>query len=70
MGFHRIRNEVLKILLNNELFSNMILELLNKILDKGTYHKLWKTDLIKPVYKKGGRLAYTSPEKTIEIYAK
>ena len=52
VGFDRIRNEVLKILLNNELFSNMILELFNKILDKGTYPKLWKTDLIKPVHKK------------------
>ena len=53
VGFDRIRNEVLKILLNNELFSNMILELFNKILDKGTYPKLWKADLIKPVHKKG-----------------
>ena len=53
VGFDRIRNEVLKILLNNELFSNMIFELFNKILDKGTYSKLWKTDLIKPVHKKG-----------------
>ena len=52
VGFDRIRNEVLKILLNNELFSNMILELFNKILDKGTYPKLWKTDLIIPVHKK------------------
>ena len=53
VGFDRIRNEVLKILLNNELFSHMILELFNKILDKGTYLKIWKTDLIKPVHKKG-----------------
>ena len=53
VGFDRIRNEVLKILLNNELFSDMIPELFNKILDKGTYPKLWKTDLIKPVHKKG-----------------
>ena len=53
VGFDRIGNEVLKILLNNELYSNMILELFNKILDKGTYPKLWKTDLIKPVHKRG-----------------
>ena len=43
--FDRIRNEVLKILLNNELFSNMMLELFNKILDKGTYPKLWNQSI-------------------------
>ena len=62
VGFDRIRNEVLKIILNNELFSNMILELFNKILDKGTYPKLWKTDLIKPVHKKGSKGDYVIGE--------
>ena len=68
VGFDRIRNEVLKILLNNELFSNMILELFNKILGKGTYPKLWKTNLIKPVHKKGSTFLNITTEGLVYLH--
>ena len=68
VGLDRIRNEVLKILLNYELFSNMILGLFNKILDKGTYPKLWKTDLIKPVHKKGSTFLNLTSEGLVYLH--
>ena len=53
VGIDNLRNEVIKCCIeNNSAFSDIIRFLGNELLKFEKYHKLWKTDLIRPIHKK------------------
>ena len=51
-----IKNEVLKIRLDNKIFLESLQLLFNKIFNDGKYPASWKTELIRPIHKKRGDL--------------
>ena len=51
-GIDIIKNEVLKIYLDDKDFLYALQLLVNKIFNEGKYRTSWKTELIRPIYKK------------------
>ena len=52
-GIDGVKNEIIKQCLNNSSFVNTLVTLLNQIFEMGNYPNNWKTDLMKPIHKKG-----------------
>ena len=52
-GIDGVRNEIRKQCLNNASFVDTLVTLLNQIFEMGNYPNIWKTDLVKPINKKG-----------------
>ena len=52
-GIDGVRNEIIKQCMNNSSFVDTLVTLLNKIFEMGNYPNIWKTDLVKPIHKKG-----------------
>ena len=47
-----IKNEILKICLDDKGFIEALQLLVNNIFNEGKYPTIWKTDLIRPIHKK------------------
>ena len=52
LGVDMIKNEVLKLCLDDKSFMESLQLLVNKIFNDGTYPTTWKTELIRPIHKK------------------
>ena len=52
-GIDGVRNEIIKQCLNNSSFVDTLVTLLNQVFEMGNYPNIWKTDLVKPIHKKG-----------------
>ena len=51
-GINMIKNEVLKICLDDKGFFDALRLLMNKIFNEGKYHTSWETEVLRPINKK------------------